>query len=101
MSNSNYSIYKGDDTDAFGGSFLTINATIPTGYTVSKAEIKIGILEPIEIDNPVFPLQISLSSGQTTLLMNKNNIHMAVYDEEGRKATCKGVITFNAKEQVV
>lgn len=95
------SIFKGDDTGAFGGNFLTVNANIPTGYNISKAEIKIGILEPVVVNNPVFPLRINLTSEQTALLMNKNNIYMAVYDDLGRKATCKGVISFNAKEQVV
>lgn len=94
-------IYKGDDTGAFGQNFLKVNLSVPTGHAVSKAEIKIGILEPIIINNPDFPLVINLTSEQTSLLMNKNDVYMAVYDEEGRKATCKGVVTFNAREQIV
>ena len=102
MTCNNTYIYKGDDTGAFGATFLIINASIPTGYNVSKAEVKIGILDPIVIENPEFPLSINLTSEQTSLLMNRNDIYMAVYDDQGRKATCrKGVITFKAREQVV
>lgn len=94
-------IYKGDDTGAFGATFLTVNANIPTGYNVSKAEIKIGILDPIIINNPDFPLSINLTSEQTALLMDKNSIYMAVYDDNNLKKTCKGVVTFKAREQIV
>lgn len=101
MNCNNTYIYKGDDTGAFGATFLTVNASIPTGYNVSKAEIKIGILDPIVIENPEFPLSINLTSEQTALLMDKNSIYMAVYDDNNLKKTCKGVITFKAREQII
>lgn len=103
MANKKVSIYKGDNTGAFSeGSFLKINVNgIPEGFEVSKAEIKIGILPVIEVENPVFPLGINLTSEQTSVLMNKNNIYVALYDSEGRKKTCKGTKTFDALEQVV
>ena len=94
-------IYKGDDTAAFGNTLLTINATIPEGRVVSKAKVKIGNLPVMTFSNPVFPLKINLTSSQTRQLSTQTECYMAVYDEEGRKATCKGVLKFVAKDEVV
>ena len=94
-------IWKNDDTGAFGNNFLTIKAKIPEGYTVSKAKLKIGNLPVMTFNAPDFPLVINLSSAQTRSLQQQNSVYLAIYDDLGRKATCKGTITFIAKDEVV
>lgn len=94
-------IYKGDDTGGFGGTFLTVYAKIPEGYAVSKAKIKIGNLPVFTYTDPVFPLQINLTSAQTRQLATQNECYMAVYDGAGRKRTLKGTLKFVAKDEVV
>ena len=94
-------IYKGDNTGAFGNNLLTIRANIPDGYTVSKAKLKIGNLPVMTFDAPIFPLIVNLTPAQTRQLQQQNTVYMAVFDEEGRKATCRGTVTFVAKDEVV
>lgn len=96
-------IYKNDDTGAFGGNFITIKlkGEIPEGYEISKAEIKIGNLPIVKIPNPVFPISLNLNQAQTRQLQQQNTIYMKVYDMDGRGITCKGKANFVAKDQVV
>lgn len=94
-------IYKGDDTDAFGFGFLTVNLEDADKYTITKAEIRIGTIRKI-IKNPKFPLKISLSRQETILLSEVNNrCYMAIYDSKDRKYTCEGSICFRANPKVV
>ena len=94
-------IRKGDDTNAFDFSFLTVNLKNSEQYTITKAEIRIGILTKT-IENPVFPLDIALSREETMSLSTcGNDCYMAVYDTEGRKYTCDGSLTFKVKPKVV
>ena len=94
-------IYKGDNSGAFNANFITIKASIPDGWTVSKAKFKCGPLPVMTFENPQFPLIVNLSSQQTRQLSQQNICYLAVYDEEGRKLTCKGSVTFVAKDEVV
>ena len=94
-------IWKNDDTGAFGNNLLTVKANIPSGYTVSLAKIKIGNLPVMSFPNPVFPLSINLTPAQTRQLQQQNTVYMSVYDDEGRKATCRGSVSFVAKDEVV
>ena len=94
-------IHKGDDTDAFGFSFLTVNLDNPHNYVISKAEIRIGTVKKIFL-NPVFPLQVSLNKEETAILSEVNNeCHMAIYDSQGKKWTCDGHVSFKACPKVV
>ena len=95
------SIFKGDDTNSFGQQFLVINATIPEGYTVSKAEFKCGSLPVMTFDNPTFPLSIELTATQTKLLTYQNQCYLKVYDQNGLGQTCTGTAIFKAKAQVI
>ena len=93
-------LYKGDDTNAFNNKFLTIDLEGIENVTISKAEFKCGtILKTFE--NPTFPLQIDLNCEETKKLLRTNCCYLAVYDELGRKRTCKGNITFTCAEKVV
>lgn len=94
-------IYRGDDTNAFGRIFLTVNATIPDGFVVSKVEIAIGKLPLFVYENPEFPLYIELTSDMTKKLEDKNNVYMKAYDNFGRGQTCKGTIVIETRDGVI
>lgn len=94
-------IFRGDDTDAFGQNWLTINAVIPTGWVIAKADVKIGDLPIKTFNNPVFPLSINLTNIETIQLSQKNNIYMKVYDTQGRGMTCQGTLSFPTQAEVV
>lgn len=97
-------IYKGDNTGAFNNTFLTINLLMPEELeeaVISKAKFKVENLPTMIFEDPVFPLQVNLTSAQTTQLKQQNTCYLAIYDEEGRKATCKGNIKFVAHDSVV
>ena len=95
------SIHKGDDTDAFGFGFLTINLENAQDYIISKAEVRIGVIKKI-FSNPVFPLHISLNKAETKQLNEySNKCYLAIYDSEGKKYTCEGTLTFKASPEVV
>ena len=95
------SIYKGDDTDAFGFNFLTVILENAEFYTITKAEIRIGVVKKT-VENPVFPLRISLNKEETAQLnIWCNKCYLAVYDKEGKKYTCEGTLNFKASPKVV
>lgn len=95
------SIHKGDDTNAFGFGFLTVNLDNPENHVISKAEIRIGVIIKT-YNNPIFPLNISLNKQETELLNEYNNAcYMAIYDTMNRKYTCEGTLSFKADPKVV
>lgn len=94
-------IRKGDDTDAFDFGFLTVNLENVSGFTITKAEVKIGTIKKT-INDPVFPLKISLNRNETEKLNEQNNMcYMAIYDTKGRKYTCQGSLAFKVNPKVV
>lgn len=93
-------IFKGDDTGAFGNNFITIYLDNPQNYVISKAIFVCGCIEK-EIKNPDFPLEINLTSQQTEQLRATNVCYLVVYDEQGRQATCQGTLGFNAQNGVL
>lgn len=94
-------IRKGDDTNAFGFSFLTVNLQGAEEYTISKAEIRIGVIIKT-FENPSFPINITLSKEETSMLSEcGNKCYMAIYDTNNRKLTCEGSLTFRAAPKVV
>lgn len=93
-------LYRGDDTDAFGAKFITINLENAIGLNITKAEFKCGIIFKT-FENPVFPLSISLTSQETSKLNFNNACYLAIYDDLGRKRTCQGTLTFTTKAKVV
>lgn len=95
------SIHKGDDTNAFDFDFLTINLENASEYVISKAEVRIGNIKKV-FNNPVFPLHISLNKEETEQLNEySNKCYMAIYDENNRKYTCEGTLSFKASPKVV
>lgn len=87
-------IYRGDDTGSFGGTFLTVNVTNETGEPIVKAIWVCGDIQK-EFDNPVFPLTINLNSRETKKCFNENTCYLVCFDEEGRQKTATGSLTFN------
>ena len=70
------SIYRFDDTAAFGQDFIIINAIIPDGWEISKAVWKAGNIVK-EFQNPVFPIKINLTSEETGQLQSLNTCYLA------------------------
>lgn len=93
-------LYRGDDTDAFGSSFITINLATSISGTISKAVFQCGSVRKI-FDDPIFPLSIELTSAETKSLKSENICYLAVWDEDGKKRTCEGSLTFNTQSGVV
>ena len=92
-------IRRKDDTDAFGMDFLTINVELPTGWVVSAAEFVCRDIKK-RFENPVFPIDVALSSEETAMLEYKNEGNLILYDENGKKFTCDGEAIFYAEPEV-
>lgn len=96
----NLPIYKTDDTGAFGNNFITINLENPLDYQISKAVFVCNCITKT-FENPVFPIVINFDSQETAKLRTSNTCFLVVYDSEGRQKTCKGTLTFYAKNGVI
>lgn len=96
-------IYKGDNTAAFGGNFITIELDNPLGYTISKAQFVVNggcpYIPPRE--NPDFPFIVNFDGEQTKQLKPTNVGQLVVWDAEGRQKTCQGQIVFTAQNGVI
>ncbi|MCR5261960.1 MAG: hypothetical protein K6C94_09010 [Candidatus Gastranaerophilales bacterium] len=92
-------IFKGDNLQAFNGQPFKIefDADLP----VSKAALVInnGIIIK-EFENPSSPLLVELDENDTAKLSASNQAHFVVWDSNGRKRTCDGVLNFTAKEEI-
>lgn len=97
------SIFKNDDTGAFGNNFLRINRPkgIGDNVVISKAEFRCGMLPVMVFENPEFPIDINLTASQTKQLAFTNYCYLKCYDEDDLGQTCEGTISFKAKAQVV
>lgn len=97
-------VFKSDDTGAFGIDFITINFKNPLGYIVTKAEFMVvnnPNLPNKEFDNPVFPLRINFDRTETAKFLNVNICRLRVYDENGLRKTCKNTLTFYAEDGAI
>lgn len=93
-------IFKGDNTGAFGNSFITINLDNPEGYEISKVVFVCDYIQKT-FNNPVFPLVVNLNEAETAKLRPSNVCYLVAYDADGRQKTCKGTLTFNAQNGVI
>lgn len=93
-------IFKGDNSAAFGRNFITIHLNNPYEFEVTKAIFKCGCIVK-EFENPIFPLRISFDEEETKQFNFNNVCYLAVFDSMGRKRTCKGKLNFTAQGQVV
>lgn len=94
-------IYKGDDTGAFGNNFLTIELEDEVGLIISKAQLVCGCYKSEIIKNPQFPLIFNFTQEESKKFNFKNTCFLVVWDEDGLKTTCEGSVTFEAKNGVV
>ena len=94
------SIYKGDNTGAFGNQFITINLENPQEYPISKAIFVCGCIQKV-FENPQFPLMVNFSSDETSKLRPSNVCHLVVFDANGKQKTCTGTLTFSAQSGVI
>lgn len=93
-------LYRGDDTDAFGSSFITINLATTISGTITKAVFQCESIKKV-FEDPTFPLSIELSASETKALKANNTCYLAVWDENNKKRTCEGSLTFNTQSGVV
>lgn len=93
-------VYKGDNTGAFGNSFITIDFENPENYVVSKAMFICGCLKK-PIPNPQFPVILNFTEEESKRFNFKNTCYLVVWDEQGRQKTCEGTLTFEAENGVV
>lgn len=96
----NNPIFKGDNTGAFGNSFITVNLDNPQDYVISKVVFVCGCFQKA-FPNPVFPLTINFTSEETEHFRTANTCYLVAYDEQGRQKTCKGTLTFKAQNGVL
>lgn len=97
------SIFKNDDTGAFGNNFLRINRPkgIADDVVITKVEFKCGLLPVMVFEYPEFPIDINLTASQTKQLAATNYCYLKCYDKDDLGQTCEGTILFKAKAQVV
>ena len=93
-------VFKGDNTGAFGNNFITIELENPLGYTISKAEFVCGCFRKV-FENPTFPLIINFTEEESKKFNFKNTCYLIVWDELNRQKTCEGTLTFEAKNGVI
>lgn len=95
------SIYKGDDTNAFGQEFIKIN--MPKnfeGITISKCIFQCGPIQKV-YHKPQFPIYVNFSHAESKKLPQTSECYLQVFDEKGLRQTCIGTLTFTAKAQVI
>ena len=94
------SIFKGDDTGAFGGSLITLEFENPNGIPISRLDFRCGKIFK-QYEKPQSPLKINLTSTETEQLDCINSCYVAFYDNEGRKKTQEAYFSFCARRKVV
>lgn len=96
-------ITRGDDTNAFGQSeLLRINYSVPEGQTVTKAILVIGGGKlKLTFENPVSPLEITLTHAQTQILLDNNCCDLVLYDGNNLRTTIPCIAEFKTREGVL
>ena len=94
-------LYKGDDTNAFGEHFIRINRPTNTDeYVITKVIFQCGPIQKV-YRNPVFPIYVDFNSAESRKLSQTSECYLQVFDEKGLKKTCNGSLVFTAKAQVI
>lgn len=93
-------IYKGDDTGAFGQNFIKIDITGVEGYIISKCIFQCGPIQKV-YTRPQFPIYINFTSVESKRLNQLSECYLQLFDEKGLRQTCKGTLTFTAQPQVI
>lgn len=85
--------HQGDNTGAFGNTFIKIFLKNPDEVVISKVVFTVGCINK-EFENPEFPLFVNFNSRETASMPYENTGYLVAYDSEGRPLTCKGSVTF-------
>lgn len=93
-------IYKGDDTNAFGQNFIKIDLTGAEGYTISKVIFQCGPIQKV-YTRPQFPIYVNFNHNESNRLQQNSVCYLQIFDEKGRRQTCEGTLSFTAKTKVV
>lgn len=93
-------IYKGDDTDAFGQNFITIDLVGAEDKVISKVIFQCGPVQKV-YTRPKFPIQVNFSTNESRRLYQESVCYLQVFDEKGRRQTCEGSLNFTAKAKVI
>lgn len=102
------SIFKGDDTSAFGGTFINIKVRNPDLYPISKIlfVVNSGVIVKKFTDDENFQraetdLTVNFDSKETQMLYLINVGNLVVYDKDGKQETCQEYVQFNAQTGVI
>lgn len=105
------SIYRGDDTAAFGHNFIRVKIKNPALYPLSKIEAvtnggccikNIEITDPDNFKHEEITLFINYDSDDTQkLYLGANTLNMVAYDMQNRRYTCKQTFIFYAQNGVI
>ncbi len=93
-------IYKGDDTNAFGENFIKIDVQNTAGYTISKCIFQCGPIQKVFV-RPQFPIYVNFSHVESERLYQQSECFLQIFDEKGLRKTCKGSLNFTAQPKVV
>ena len=93
---------KGDDSGAFKQNLIRVNRPRNTeGLIITKAILQCGKIQKVR-NNPEFPYNENFTHEESKLLkVGENPAYLQIFDEDGLKTTCNGVIYIPAEEQVV
>lgn len=86
-------VYKGDDTSAFGNNLIRIELKGAEGYTISKVIFQCGTVQKI-FNRPQFPILIDFTSEESSQLYEDAECYLQVFDEKGRRQTCGTILKF-------
>ena len=102
------SIFKGDDTSAFGGTFINIKVKNPDLYPISKILFVVnnGVIIKKFTDAENFQraetdLTVNFDSTETQKLYATNVGNLVVFDATGKQETCQEYVQFNAQTGVI
>ena len=104
------SVFKTDDTGAFGNKFITVTVKNPKKYPISKilAVTNGGSCiddKPFTDENnfttEIITLIINYSSKETAKLNATNTLNIVAYDMNGLQCTCPQTLTFYAQNGVI
>lgn len=91
-------IYRGDDTGAFDKNFITIRLTGLNDKIISKAIFQCGPIGKTFV-RPEFPIVINFTSAESSRLYEDTECYLQLFDEKGRRQTCKSVLKFKTITQ--
>lgn len=95
-------VYRGDDTDSFGNTFIKIDLEPAQKaiYSVNKLEVSVANIVKTYI-NPIFPLSVSLTSEDTYNVEECKlyPVYVTLFDNDDKIRTFKSDINIIFKDR--